>query len=258
LIQRFSEDLDLMVERGAVGGLPAVTNWTSANKGPVAKRRAFYDALAAALVVPDVTVEQDAIRVDKQARGAEYLARYPGVLLAELGRAMSPFVRLEVGRARVVPHVERSLTSFVHAHLEEQGLLADFVDNRPVGVRCVHPMVTLFEKLDAMARRYNRDDMEPDSFVRHYEDAAQIIRAEDRLPEMGMTAAALVDDMLDQKDIAALPHADEPALLLAAPEKRAAVGKAYAKIAPMYWGPRIPLDEACATIRGWLGELRHK
>ena len=258
LIQRFSEDLDLMVERGTVGGLPAVTSWTSANKGPLAKRRAFYDALAAALVVPDVTVEHDATRVDRQARGADYLARYPGALLADLGPAMSPFVRLEVGRARVVPHVERPLTSFVHAHLEEQGLLADFVDNRPAGVRCVHPMVTLFEKLDAMARRYSRDDMEPDSFVRHYEDAAQIIRAEDRLPELPMTAAALANDMLEQKDIAALPHADEPALLLAVPEKSAAVERAYTKIAPMYWGPRIPLDEACATIRAWVDALRDR
>ena len=254
LIQRFSEDRDLMVERGTVGSLPEVTSWTSANKGPAAKRRAFYDALAAALVVPDVTVEQDAARVDKQARCADYLARYPGVLLAELGPAMSPFVRLEVGRARVVPHVERPLTSFVHAHLEEQGQLADFVDNRPAGLRCVHPMVTLFEKLDAMARRYSRDDMEPDSFVRHYEDAAQIIRAEDQLPDMGMTAAALADDMLAQKDVTALPRAEEPALLLAASEKRAPVERAYAKIAPMYWGPRISLDEACETIRTWLGK----
>jgi hypothetical protein len=108
LVQRFSEDLDLMIERGTVGVLPEVTSWTSANRGPVAKRRAFYDALAAALVVPDVTVEHDVTRSDKQARGADYLARYPGALLAELGPAMSPFVRLEVGRARVVPHVQSS------------------------------------------------------------------------------------------------------------------------------------------------------
>jgi hypothetical protein len=258
LIQRFSEDLDLMVERGTVSGLPEVTSWTSTNRGPVAKRRAFYDALAAALVVADVTVEQDATRIDKQARGADYLARYPGALLTELAPAMSPFVRLEVGRARVVPHVQKSLTSFVHAHLEEQGLLANYDDNRPVVVRCVHPMVTLLEKLDAMARRYNRDDMEPDSFVRHYEDAAQIIRAEDQLPDLGMTAAALASDMLEQKDIAAVPHADEPALLLVSPEKRTAVDKAYAKIAPMYWGPRIPLGEARETIRAWLGKLQDK
>jgi hypothetical protein len=151
---------------------------------------------------------------------------------------MSPFVRLEVGRARVVPHVQRSLTSFVHAHLEEQGQLADFVDNRPVGVRCVHPMVTLFEKLEAMARRYDRDDMEPDSFVRHYEDAAQIIRAKDQLQDMGMTAAALAGDMLEQRDIAALPRVDEPALILDNPQKRAAIDNAYAKIAPMYWGAK--------------------
>jgi hypothetical protein len=255
LIQRFSEDLDLMVERGTVTSLPEVTSWTSTNKGPAAKRRAFYDALAAALVVPDVTVEQDMTRIDKQARGADYLARYPGALLAEIGPAMSPFVRLEIGRARVVPHVQKSLGSFVHAQLEQQGLLGDYEDNRPAGVRCVHPMVTLFEKLDAMSRRYGRDEMEPDTFVRHYEDAAQIIRAEDRLPAMEVTALALAQDMLAGKDIAALPSPDEPALVLADPDKRAAIDKAYAKIAPMFWGPRIPLDEVCDTIRAWLGKL---
>jgi len=107
-----------------------------------------------------------------------------------------------------------------------------------------------------MARRYKRDDMEPNSFVRHYEDAAQIIRAEDELPDMEMTAAALARDMLDQKDIVVLPQPDEPALVLASPEKRAAIDRANAKVAPMYWGPRIGLDEACETIRAWLGKLQ--
>jgi hypothetical protein len=144
----------------------------------------------------------------------------------------------------------------VHDHVEKQGLLGDYEDNRPAGTRCVHPMVTLFEKLDAMSRRYSRDDMEPDSFVRHYEDAAQIIRAEHRLPTMELTTPALAQDMLATKDIAALPSADDPALVLANADKRAAVDKAYAKIAPMFWGPRIPLDEACDTIRVWLGKLR--
>jgi len=27
-------------------------------------------------------------------------------------------------------------------------------------------------------------------------------------------------------------------------------------IAPMYWAPRIPLDEARETIRAWLGKMR--
>ncbi|MBN1769732.1 MAG: nucleotidyl transferase AbiEii/AbiGii toxin family protein [Deltaproteobacteria bacterium] len=258
LVRRFSEDLDLMVERGKVTSLPVVTSWTSANKGPAAKRRAFYDALAAALIVPDVTVEQDRTRFDKQARGADYLARYPGALFTEFGPTMSPFVRLEIGRARVVPHVEKPLGSFVHAHLEQQDLLGDFEDNRPAGVRCVHPMVTLLEKLDAMSRRYGRDDLEPGSIVRHYEDAAQIIRAEDRLPAMEWTVLGLAHDMLAAKGIVALPSPDEPALVLAESDKRVAVENAYARIAPMFWGPRIPLDEACDTIRAWIGDLRRK
>ena len=255
LIQRFSEDLDLMIQHGSVEGLPEVTSWTSTNKGPVKKRGAFYDALTGVLVVPGVRVEPDENRIDERARSADYLGYYPGVLLDQLAPAISPFVRLEVGRARVVPHVERRLGSFVHTYLVEQEMLAGYADNRPTAVRCVHPLVTLFEKIDAMARRYARDEMEADAFVRHYEDAAQIIRAVDSLPDMGMTPAALAEDMLDQKDIAALPTSDEPSLHLSDPDKRAPIERSFEKIAPMFWGSRIPLDEACAVIRDWLDSL---
>lgn len=255
LIQRFSEDLDLMIRHGSAGGLPDVPHWTSTNKGPVAKRRAFYDALAGALVVPGVRVEQDQSRIDKQARAADYLGHYPGMLLAELSPAMSPFIRLEVGRARVVPHVLRPIGSFVHDYLVREGMLGGYDDNRPTAVRCVHPLVTLFEKLDAMSRRYARDPIEPDTFVRHYEDAAQIVRAAGRLPAAGLTADELAKDMLAERDIAALPSPNEPALVLADVEKRAAIERAHAKIDPMFWGPRINLAEACAVIQEWLEQL---
>lgn len=69
VIQRFSEDLDLMVQHGTVAGLPAVPNWTSVNKGPIAARRAFYEALPGAFVIPSVKVEIDEKAQDKYARG---------------------------------------------------------------------------------------------------------------------------------------------------------------------------------------------
>ncbi len=255
LIQRFSEDLDLMIQPGAVTSLPNVKSWKSTNKGPVAQRHAFYDALAGALVVPSVRVERDMTRLDKRARGADYLGHYPGIRLDQLAPAMSPFVRLEVGHARVVPHVEKMLSSFVHDYLDAQGMLGDYDDNRPRAVRCIHPLVTLFEKLDAMARRYDRDVIEAGTFVRHYEDAAQIIRATGELPAIEMSVDELAQDMVAKKDMRALPSPDEPALLLDDPDKRQAIEKAYAKIGPMFWGPRIPLDEACSAIREW---LRHQ
>ena len=255
-IERFSEDLDLMIERGGVTALPEVTNWASTNKGPTAQRRTFYDALPLALAIPGVSVELDAQRQDKYARAADYIGRYPGAHVTGLPSAMSPFVRFEVGRARVVPFAVMPLTSFVHEHLARLGMREDYVDNRPRAVRCVHPVVTLLEKLDALSRRYNRDVVEADAFVRHYEDAARIIGALDRLPPIETSALALAEEMLAEKGIAALPSADDPSLVLDAPEKRASVERAYAKIAPMFWGPRIPLEEACAMIREWVGALR--
>lgn len=253
IIERFSEDLDLMIERGGVATLPEVTNWASTNKGPTAQRRAFYDTLPEALAIPGVSVELDAQRQDKHARAADYIGRYPGAHVTGLPSAMSPFVRFEVGRARVVPFAVMPLTSFVHEHLARLSMNEDYVGNRPRAVRCVHPVVTLLEKLDALSRRYNRDVVEADAFVRHYEDTARIIGALDRLPPLETTALALAEDMLAEKGIAALPSADDQSLVLDDPEKRASVARAHARIAPMFWGPRIPLDEACATIRAWVG-----
>jgi hypothetical protein len=30
-----------------------------------------------------------------------------------------------------------------------------------------------------------------------------------------------------------------------------AIRTAFDAIAPMFWGPRVPLDDACRTIRAW-------
>ena len=70
-----------------------------------------------------------------------------------------------------------------------------------------------------------------------------------------MTLAALAEDMLTQKDIAAMPTPGDPALHLADADKRAEMERAYEKIGPMFWGPRLPLDEACAIIRSWVKAL---
>jgi len=122
-------------------------------------------------------------------------------------------------------------------------------------VRCVHLLVTLFEKLDAMARRNERNPVEADTFVRHYKDAARIIQSFDRLPAIEMTIAGLARDMVAKNDMRAIPKPDEPALRLDYPDKRQAIERAYARIAPMFWGPRILLDEACSAIREWLRQL---
>ncbi|MFZ9888460.1 MAG: hypothetical protein ACO3JL_13240, partial [Myxococcota bacterium] len=99
--------MELMVERSRVDGLPKVGNGSRLNKGPVAQRQAFYRTLPGAFVNPALPVERDATREDKYGHSADSIGRSPGVFVANLPGAMSPSVRFEVGRVRIVPFVEQ-------------------------------------------------------------------------------------------------------------------------------------------------------
>lgn len=77
--------------------------------------------------------------------------------------------------------MDRSISSWVHDHHDKLGQTHAFVDDRPGAVRCIHPMVTCLEKVDAIARRFDRHRPAAD-FVRHYEDIARILAARDELP----------------------------------------------------------------------------
>lgn len=253
LIQRFSEDLDLRIEAGTVAGLPEVRSWTSANRGPTAQRRAFYEALGSVLAVPGAKVVADAESLDKLACSIELRVEYPGGFLGQLG-AMRPFVLLEVGAARVTPFVVRGLTSFVHDWLAKAGQLADYEDNRPGAVRCVHPLVTLLEKLDAISRRFDRTPMAPATFVRHYEDAASII-ASASLPQLeGMTVRELAQEMADQRQIVSVPRSNDPSFDLSSVHQLADLQRAHGALSSMYWGPRRTVEECCDVIRHWLDQ----
>jgi hypothetical protein len=252
LVRRFSEDIDLRIEPGAVVNLPKVASWKSENRGRIAERRAWYEALEEAMPVPGAKVRLDPAQMDLKARSAGYRVEYPGLFLRDLGPSLKPFVLLEVGIARVTPFAERDLDSFVHQWLARSGRSAEFTDNRPRKVRTVHPLVTLIEKLDAVSRRVAGGAAEPASFVRHYEDAARIIERECALPPVEQTASQLVAEMLRERQIAHAPRADDPAFLLEDPGLRARCVAAHAAIGATYWGDRESLDDCCKRIRDWI------
>lgn len=93
---------------------------------------------------------------------------------------------------------------------------------------------------------------------RHFEDAGRIVRSLSRLPALSgySTVRALADEMLAAKQIVALPAATHTAFTPTTSDRWQAVRKAWEAIGPMFWGPRISLDEACADVGAWLhGEL---
>jgi len=249
LIQRFSEDLDLKLE-GGKRDLPAVRNWKSKERGPLAERRAFFAAVAA-LPLVDLQLRLDPASLGERCTNAGIEARYPGHFSTGLPPTMRPFVLLEVGDARIRPFVERPISSWVHDHLQAQGIAEDFDSNRPACLRCIHPLVTLLEKLDAISRRFQAGT-DPAQYVRHFEDAAHIVQAETSLPMLKETAAQLVGEMLTQHQVRQVPLGTDPAFLPGGGETWASIRLAYQAVSPMFWGKRMELDEAAETIRSWV------
>ncbi len=253
LIHRFSEDLDLKLEPGTAA-LPIVSNWKSTGTRAIGERRAYFEALPSLVRVPGTSATLDVDNADPHWRSANVRVTYPARYLGDLAGVLRPFVLLEVGNARVTPFVPRDMTSFVHEELAAQGQLDAFADNRPKGVRCMHPLVTLLEKLDALQRHVPNKDREPASFVRHYEDAARIIAAEATLPPLPgyPDVRTLAAEMLEQKQIATPPGPGSSAFVLPPGTRTEAIRTAFTNISPMFWGPRQTLDEAVASIRAWL------
>lgn len=256
LIQRFSEDLDLKVEPGRVEGLSPISNWKGEGSRATAERKAHFKKLQTVLSIPGAEVQLDHENVDRYWRSANYRVVYPGKHLGDLG-VMKRFVQLEVGSARVTPFEPRDMTSFLHETLATSGQLDEFNDNRPRAVRCVHPLVTLLEKLDALHRRFPNDTLAPATFVRHYEDAAHIIGAETRLPALSTYSdlAGLADEMLAQRQLMCLPVSGDPAFSPAPQPRWDGIQKAHGAIAPMFWGARLRLEDACETIRNWVSRI---
>src|SRR5439155_21004776 len=91
--------------------------------------------------------------------------------------------------------------------------------------------------------------MNPSTFIRHYEDAAHIIRGAAGLTELGMDTGQLVKEMRNGGQLKASLAPEDPAFTITDGERRAAIDRAYVAIAPLFWGARIPIQECCADIR---------
>lgn len=260
LIKRFSEDLDLKVEPGSVTALPRVSDWTRESRQAIQQRQAYFETLSKLLRVPGADIHLTVPDNERHWKGANLEVHYQGRHLDVLG-VLKPFVLLEVGSARVTPSLERDCTSFIHDYLDEEGELGNYEDNRPRSVPCLHPLVTLIEKLDSLHRRARQADRAPATFVRHYEDAAHIIAAAAELPALEgySDVSALADEMLTERQIRQRPASDDPAFAPAADERWQQIQAAHTAIGPMFWGQRMALRDACEVIRAWIAtELDEK
>jgi hypothetical protein len=141
--------------------------------------------------------------------------------------------------------------TFIHDDPQFADLLRVVAANRGLGVSLVEKDYWVTH---ALQRRVPAEASEPAVFVRHFEDSARIIEAEADLPALGdhPDVRSLADDTLAKRQIRALPRSTDPAFALAKGARTDAIRRASDAITPMFWGPRMMLDSACAAIRAWI------
>ena len=253
IIQRFSEDIEVHLVPPPTRPAPTVRSWSPFESEFAVERLAYFEWLAHELGrVPGIVgIRHDVDRHAPRHINAVYFLDYKTEFSGG-DVSLQRSVQLEIAPDTIHATVSREATSLLHDALSPT-LAAGFTNNRPTSLSCVHPAATLLGKLDAICNQHRRA-ADPLRYVRHFEDAHHIIANLGDLPSLPhhMTVQDLAHWMRADNQIRREYNALDTAFTLPDPADRAALEAAHAALNRWHWGPRVPLLDACATIRDWL------
>ena len=112
--------------------------------------------------------------------------------------------------------------------------------------------MTLLEKIEAIARAFDRKSRAVTAFARHYEDAYRIILSEDLEPS---ELSKLLAEMKETGYITNWPLSSHNAFQPDNSERWQEVEKSWQAIGSMFWGERNALDRCSDAIRKLLVAL---
>ncbi len=251
MIERFSEDLDLLIDVDADWSLPPNHNWKSSGARAIQERKRFYETLLSHLVIPgcECSFEQ----IDSIWRSVAVRVRYSNQFV-DKHSPISSGVLLEFGYAGVTPSELRPISSWAGDYaLRFPKVVADQVRG-PMPILCVLPIVTFFEKVDALSRRYESGRAAAE-FVRHYEDAAAIaMRLTERQGADFEAYLGLYREMVDVGDIKVI-RSMSAGLAFRCSERNHELQRAWSAAASLHWGDRRSLESCAEMIRSFLAQV---
>lgn len=245
LIRRFSEDIDILIHPQE--GLLVGKNHTK--PAHIAARLAFYDSLAAMIVIPGFSgVERD-IEFDDvhQYRSAGIRLIYNE--LNPLAAGIKAGILLETGFDQVAPNRPCLISSWVYDLAAASGI-QDLIDNRAPAVPCYEPGYTLVEKLQTISTKYRVQQSKgqmPVNFMRHYYDVFCLLGDPDVQAFIGTEAYHAHKKVRfrtgDDPDLTR-----NPAFRLDGNETRAAFERAYARTRALYYRDQPSLETILSRI----------
>ena len=196
LIQRFSEDVDLIVV------LP------QGGKGAADRTlKAFEAAAEASTGIGSTTDPSTVTKGVKRSATFNYPTSRPTGLL-------KPGVLMELGtRGGALPYRRLPIQSLIAEHAEIVGLPIDFDEAAPIGLLVLDPVRTLVEKLVLLHHAASQGDQRRQTLTaRHYYDIDRLLRDETILNELQSSEIdVLAREVTQHSKAAGLPTAERPA-----------------------------------------------
>jgi hypothetical protein len=252
LIHRFSEDIDILIH--PEDALPVGRNQDK--PAQVAARQAFYDALAAKIVIPGFQPAERDTDFDDVRYFRSAGIRLPYVELNALPAGIKTGILLETGFDQVAPNQPRLISSWAYEQAVASGL-ENLTDSRALGVPCYEPGYTLVEKLQTISTKYRAQQASgqmPANFMRHYYDVFCLLDDPDVQAFIGTPAYLAHKEQRfrtgDDSDIAR-----NPAFALDDAGTRAAYARAYTGTRALYYRDQPPLEAILDRIGRDAGRL---
>ncbi len=250
IITRFSEDLDLRLG----SQLRIDGRWSNGtpSKELLLQRRQYWDDIRSKLASSGQFKVNESIGQDKALRSFNYELVYPGSLASNIPAPMKPFVLIEAGFARVEPSIPRVIISYVHEFLDKHGM--SFPGSIPK-VKCIHPAVTLFEKIDAINRRLSSPNkVKAETYIRHFEDCYAIIKVLSN-NEYPVDLHDLYSKMKATKDIRFDRNEFPQIQSKIGEDVRFSLEKAWENLEEMHFGQRHKIESCMRSISIFLHNL---
>lgn len=242
LIQRFSEDVDLIVVLPAGGATAKDTTL-----------KAFVEEAATAT---GLVAETDTATTTKGLKRTVTFA-YP---TAHESGVLRSGVMMELGtRGGTLPQRRLAVQSLITEHAEAVGLPVDFDEALPVSLLVLEPVRTLVDKLVLLHHAATEgDDARQAATARHYYDIDRLLRNDDILAQLGDSPIDVIArEVCEHSRAAGLPTAERPKGGFAAspawdPEMSGIAAGVYSELVlpSLVWpgAPRSTFAECCHRV----------
>ncbi|EMJ94933.1 nucleotidyl transferase AbiEii/AbiGii toxin family protein [Leptospira alstonii] len=251
VIDRFSEDIDLLIEDESLQSQTARKDTSPRN---VEKRRQFFDGLTTRIQVPG------AVNIERRKDfDSDHLINAGIVILYNSSNQIEGVksgILLEIGFDKIEPWEEKNISSWIIDHLEKNEQLNDFFDNRAVNVRCYRPEYTFVEKLQAISTKYRQlaEGLDISNFARHYYDVHKLLELPNIQKFIGSEKYIEHKNnrfkSKDEKDLT-----KNEAFLLSDPYMYKQIEDRYENTKALYYGKIPLLQEIIAGLKPYLSKM---